>query len=472
MLWIAGIGASAGGLDAAQRLLSCLPRSGQLVCVLANHQAERAHTEILVRHLGRATSDWQVVMAGEITELQAGTVYVLPAGRDGRIEGDRLLLQPPSEQALSSPSVDVLLTSIAEARGSRAAAVILSGTGTDGAAGCRAVRARGGRVYAQSDARFDGMPRAAAISDAELGTVEWIAHGLVPDRPTARAQGTMEPPKADLEKLIELVLRRTGVDFQGYKPETLDRRARSRMVKVGCATLGDYVAYARETPDELETLQAQFLVSLSSFFRDPECFEALGLALRETVHRGHPISVWVPGCATGEEAYSLAMLILDLAGPAPARVRVWGTDLNREALQVAQRGRYDQVAIKGLSPRRVERYFRSEGEGYQIGETLAEICSFRCENVLSGTDVQHDLISCRNLLIYLQVEQQFELLKAFHRGLQPEGLLFLAPTETIGPAGSSLFRVVDLEHRIFRRRGGLGRVDIQNPAISGPRAPL
>jgi chemotaxis protein methyltransferase CheR/two-component system CheB/CheR fusion protein len=441
-------------LEASQRLLTHLPNTGRLACVVANHQAVDGHTEILVRQLGLVAAGWEVKVAENGEPVLPGKVYVIPAGQDGKLVAGRLVLQAPDAANLSSPSVNLLLASIAVEFGPQGIGVILSGTGSDGVAGCRALRGRGGSTFAQSDARFEGMPRAveAALVVGQILPAHLIAGHL------ARLGQPSEPPsEIGLPDLVDLVLRHTGHDFSGYKPETLSRRAQARMAKLDIGSLAQYLDHLRRHPVEVKILQEHFLVSLSSFFRDQESFDALRGPLEAALRDKETVSIWTPACASGEESYSLAILTKELLSPRKVTVKVLASDLNPEALAQAERGLYPETAVKHLQPDLVARHFQRTGQQYQVNEELRAMCTFRCQDVIR-TDAPHDLdlISCRNLLIYFRSELQNQLIRKFHQALLPEGLLFIGPAETLGPQGHSLFRPLDVQHRIYRRRPGPG----------------
>jgi len=450
-LLVVGVGASAGGLEACQLWLQHFPCRSHWCCVIAQHQPGDGDTALLVRQLQRVAGDWKVRIAQHLEELQGGCALVIPAGRHARVQAGRIHLQSPSPTDLSVPSVDVLLKSLAEDYGPKAIGVILSGAGSDGVAGCRAIQRLGGRTHAQSDPRFDGMPgaaRAARVIDdsATLRSLAQQISGL----PSELAVGdrTAEPGLADV---LELVRCHTGHDFRQYKPETLWRRVEARMNRTGTSSLKAYLEQARRNPREVATLQNHFLVSLSSFFRDPECFAALTPHLKNALEGKDRFSVWTPGCATGEETYSLAILLDECR----QGVKAWleGADLNPEALEVARAGIYSLKSVQHLTRARLERYFEAKGQHLQVRERLRSMCTFRCLDVLSNSPPQDlDLISCRNFLIYLQSDLQASLLKRFHQALRPGGLLFLGPAERLGPSGGCLFGTLDAAHRIFQRR--------------------
>lgn len=469
-LYIVGIGASAGGLEAMLLLLAKLRPTGRMSYVVAQHMANGSHSDLVTRLLGRQSA-LPVVTAGNDDVLKPDTVHVIPAGMDGTVVDGTLRLSPPGPGSLSTPSVNVLFQSIANAASNRGIAVVLSGTGADGAAGCRAVRDRGGHTYAQTpeEAGFDGMPRAAINSGAveKVCAVVDIAAAIcglvprvVPDTPKAAvaAPTAVNPETEELARIQALVRDATGVDFSMYKEETLLRRIEKRKSVLGATSRGAYLRYLHAHPEELRMLEQLFLVCVSSFFRDPDSFRVLGAALKKHLLKkaaGSRIGIWVPGCATGDEAYTLAIMLCGMLGEreAQARVRIVGTDLSGEALAVARSGVYRRTALATTEPDIVSKYFSVKGEDVVISETLRSMVRFDHADVLRVTDAGPcDLISCRNLLIYLKADCQDRLLLNFHRALEPGGLLFIGQSESLGITGGGLFTPIDQHHRVYAKR--------------------
>jgi chemotaxis protein methyltransferase CheR/two-component system CheB/CheR fusion protein len=262
----------------------------------------------------------------------------------------------------------------------------------------------------------------------------------------------------ELEQLLPLVFEATGIDFSSYKEDTLLRRLEKRKATLGIATADEYLRLARRSPDELHTLQQMFLVSVSSFFRDQASFRVLErafAALLADKAACEPIAVWVPGCASGDEAYSLAIVLSELLGPEPRRhpVQVVGTDLNPEALAVARAGLYRHTALAEMDPALLARHFRPRGQHHEVAPSLRALVRFEQRDVLAGAPVTPlDLVSCRNLLIYMKGPLQDRLIECCHHALRPRGLLFIGPSESLGAAGDALFSPVDYYHRVFRRR--------------------
>lgn len=464
--YIAGVGASAGGLEALLPMFAHMQSTGRITFIVAQHMARDGHDELVARLIGR-DSALPVLLAEEGTRLQPDTVYVIPSGKDGRVKGDALNLSEPDAEHLSTPSVNALFASIAEASRDKAIGIVLSGTGTDGVAGCRAIRANGGLTLAQdpSEAGFNGMPGAAIAAKTidrvlpvgEIGATlaRWFIDPLTsgPAAPVAMSAVTAAASR-ELAQLLRQVRQATGIDFSSYKEDTLLRRLEKRKATLGVASPAAYQALIRRQPEELRVLQNLFLVSVSSFFRDRESFQVLRMALAKLVSgkpAGEPIRVWVPGCAAGEEPYSLAILLKELTTGHP--VVIAATDLNPAALALASAGAYRQTAFKEMDATLRERYFSLKGQHFEIEPELQACVRFEQRDVLGGTPPDNlDLVSCRNLLIYMKSHLQDRLIKCFHQSLRSRGLLFIGQSESLSYVGNSLFAPIDHYHRLFCRR--------------------
>lgn len=436
---VAGVGASAGGLEAISRLLAALQPDDEVAYIVAQHQASHGDTDLLAQLLNRRSAR-PVEVASDALALRADRVWLIPAGYDAQLVGWRLHLLPPA--GISKPSVNVLLTSLARQHGRQSAGLILSGAGTDGVTGCRDIHAAGGITLVQrpEGADFDGMPRAV------------IAAGVAQQVLEPEAMPAQLAPGRELGQLLEWVLATTGSDFRCYKPDTLRRRLDSRLRALG-VVVSDYPTYVRRNPGELFILQQHFLVSLSGFFRDPEAFAVLEGEMRERWAGRPNLRIWTPGCAGGEETYTLAILLSEM-GFAASQLFLRGTDLNLTALAQARSGVYADPT--GLSSERLAAYFTPTGQGYQLSESIRAMVHFSQHDVLSDSPPGDlDLISCRNLLIYLQPELQARLMHTFYQALRPGGLLFIAPTETVGVVGANLFRPLDKFHRLYCRKSEL-----------------
>ncbi|CAA7617939.1 Methylase of chemotaxis methyl-accepting protein [Candidatus Terasakiella magnetica] len=480
-LHVAGIGASAGGLEAMLLMFAHLRPTGRIAYVVAQHMADNGHSDLVVRLIQRESA-LPVRLAEHGVRLQADTVLVIPAGKDGQVRGERLVLCEPAPHHVSTPSVNALFSSIAETCRSDAIGIILSGTGSDGVTGCRAIRDGGGLTLAQqpSEAKFDGMPEAAIRAKLidEVLTVEMICESLALRFPGASSSFTSSGPSApmafpaaalaepvvseaahqDLQDLVRKVHEATGIDFSSYKEETLLRRLEKRKSNLGIPSAEAYQALVRRDPGELHVLQHLFLVSVSSFFRDRESFRVLERALAGAVAEkpdGEPVRVWVPGCASGEEPYTLAIILGELLGNCRRNhpVAIIATDLNPEALAIASDGVYRKTAFKETDDVLRDRYFLQRGQHYEVKPEIKSCVTFERRDVLVGLPpADLDLISCRNLLIYMKSQLQDRLVKVFHQSLRPQGLLFIGQSESLSFVGNSLFGPIDHYHRLFRRR--------------------
>jgi chemotaxis protein methyltransferase CheR/two-component system CheB/CheR fusion protein len=476
---VAGIGASAGGLEAMLPMCARLRPTGRVAYVIAQHMANDGHSELVARLIQRESA-LPVVLVDKTVRVQADTIYMIPAGRDGLVRSDTLTLSEPGVGNISTPSVNTLFKSIAENCGSNAIGIVLSGTGSDGVAGCRAIRAAGGLILAQlpTEAKYDGMPVAvieAGLADQVVSS-EDIDHILAARFPcfvapvaavkTTSIVSGVESGEADtstaerreLEQLQRQVLEATGIDFSSYKEETLLRRLEKRKEAMGVATADAYQALIRRDPHELHSLQHLFLVSMSSFFRDRTSFQSLERALAARIvnkKEGVPVRVWVPGCASGEEPYTLAIILSELLGNCRQLhpIFITATDLNVEALEMARTGIYPLTAFQEMDAALRDRYFIGTGQQFEVSPELKACVHFEQRDVLGGARPDElDLVSCRNLLIYMKSHLQDQLIKTFHQALLPSGLLFLGQYESLSFLGSSLFTPVDHYHRLFARR--------------------
>ena len=481
-LHIAGVGASAGGLEAMLPMFAAMQPTGRIAYVVAQHMAKDGHDALVVRLIGRESA-LPVQLAGDNTKLVPDTVYVIPSGKDGHVRGDVLTLQEPGLGHLSTPSVNSLFSSIAESKRQQGMGIVLSGTGSDGTQGCRAIKAAGGRTFAQEpgDAKFDGMPTAAIgakvvdqiLPVAQIGPTlatlfpgqprtDWRAPDSAPTQ-LARALAESAPDYADptvtdpayreLQRLLPQILKATGIDFSSYKEDTLLRRLEKRKSTLNVDSVEAYQEHIRRNPDELKVLQHLFLVSVSSFFRDRASFDVLKMSLAKLVAGkapNEPVRVWVPACASGEEPLTLAILLKDLAGSRP--IEIIGTDLNPEALAMCREGVYRQTAFKEMDEAMRERYFTPHGQHYQANPELLACIRYEQRDVLAAAPTNLDLVSCRNLLIYMKSHLQDKLIKSFHQALRSQGLLFIGQSESLSFVGNSLFVPIDHYHRLFRKR--------------------
>ncbi|TAK60020.1 chemotaxis protein CheB [Methylobacter sp.] len=465
---VAGIGASAGGLESLTKLLSSLSENGRVAYVVAQHMAKDGHDELVLRLLNHK-SRLKVIQARAGEQLEPDRVYLIPSGFNGMVQNGLIQLLHPAPEHISTPSVNALFVSLAKDMGNKAIGIVLSGVGLDGVAGCKAIKANGGLTLVQNpqSAPYSGMPLTVIQANAadEVLEPEAMAQHLTAmfsigstALPRATPSGLRAASNRHLPALLQNVFKATGIDFSSYKEETLLRRIDRRMTTLKITNFEQYLAYIEKYPDELKTLQHLFLVSLSSFFRDNRAFAVVKKHLAETVGQKAPeetIRIWVPGCATGEECYTFAILLNEILGDSFKRfkIRIIGSDLNPEALAIAHTGIYRQTAFKEIEPKILARYFETRGQHYQVTEPIRAACEFIRQDVVSVNAPENlDIVSCRNLLIYMKSNLQDQLFKKFHRALLPQGLLFIGQSENIGILGNTLFLPVDHYHRLYRRK--------------------
>ena len=488
---VVGIGASAGGLEACSELLKHLDVPTTMAFIVVQHlDPDRASH--LVELLGKV-SPLPVSLAGDGQRVQADQVYVIApdtclALRDG------VLYTQPRPPGHFKP-VDSFLCSLAADQGRRAIAVILSGTGADGSRGVGEVRQHGGICFAQDEsAKFAGMPASAIATGCvdfvrSPGAIAQVLATLTPERGGAPVLTALS--SADEELLGQLFLRLkrvTSVAYGQYKRSTIVRRMQRRLALLGLNGLAAYVAYIDQHPHELELLHQDLLIHVTRFFRDPAVFDALlataipALLARRGVD--DVLRLWVPGCATGEEVYSLAICLQEaLAGtPAGVPVKIFATDVSEAALATARAGRYPLSIAADVSAARLRDYFEETKDGYRISKTIRDQCVFARHDMTSDPPFANlDLISCRNVFIYLGPELQRQVLPIFHYALKERGLLLLGSAETIGSL-SELFVAVDARQRIYERVPGarlpllsfspgrtLGGINAANLNLVGPR---
>ncbi len=464
LVWV-GVGASAGGLEALRTLISTLPVDANAAYIIVQHLAPQ-HRSMLAELIGR-DSHLRVIDVADDVRPEANMVYVTPPNRDVVVQGDALRLLEPSQAAgAPKPSVDRFFRSLAEQIGDRAVGVVLSGTGTDGAHGVQLIHAAGGVTIAQSEetAKYNGMITAAiatgcidlVLSPREIG--EKFADII--RRPRNLSGLQVEAGQTDaFGRVLGMLRTRHGVDFRQYKPATLIRRIDRLMIARGVSALSDYADILADDPLAIDALFQDFMISVTSFFRDPEEFAALDKAIAALIgerETAAPVRIWTAGCATGEEAYSVAMMMAEaLGGVGRLKQRgfqIFATDIDERALDKARRGQFtaDQVAMVPEHFR--NSYFQVRDESFVISKTLRDLIVFSSHNVCQDPPFLNlDLVTCRNLLIYFQPATQASVLRRFHYALRPNGLLFLGKSETVG-AQEDLFRPAFGSSRMFRRR--------------------
>jgi two-component system CheB/CheR fusion protein len=408
-----------------------------------------------------------VLEAREGLSLTPNHVYVTPPGVRLTVEQGSLHVGARASRPRGPLRIiDDLLASLAKSAPGRAIGIILSGTGSDGTRGLQAIHDAGGTTFAQepNSCAFDGMP----LSAINAGCVdhvlppEAIARKLAGLAPSPGSGLTLSNPpphsEEELARVFHLLRTTTRVDFSHYKPSTIQRRLEQRLRLNHSNNLSDYVRFLEEHPEEREALGQDLLIHVTSFFRDPEVFEGLQQRVLPELLRnrpaGLPLRVWVPGCATGEEAYSLLMCLLEYLGEQATStpIQAFGTDLSEQALARARLGHYPESISADVSPERLRRFFVRTEDGYQIHKSLRDLCIFARQNILVDPPFSRmDLISCRNVLIYLDSVLQKKVLSLFHYALNPEGYLLLGTSETVG-ASADLFSLADRRHKLYRKK--------------------
>jgi two-component system, chemotaxis family, CheB/CheR fusion protein len=500
---VVGIGASAGGLAAFEAFFSGMPADVDpgMVFVLVQHLAPD-HKSILTDLIRRYTR-MQVFEVEDGMTVQPNCAYIIPPNRDmAFLQGTLQLLEPVAPRGQRMP-IDFFFRSLAQDQHERAIGVVLSGTGSDGTIGIRAIKGEGGMVMVQNpeSTEYDGMPRSAiatGLVDYELPPAEMAAQLIAY---TNHAFGKLPQPAAPptktentLKKIFVLLRAQTGHDFSQYKPSTIQRRIERRMAVQQIETMDSYVKFMQQAPEEVDALFRDMLIGVTNFFRDPEAFSAIEEQIIPNLFAGKPddatIRVWVPGCSTGEEAYSLAILLSErqVALKKNLTLQIFATDIDSRAIAEARAGIYPASIVTDLTPERLARFFALEpGESaYRIHKSIRDMLVFSEQSVIKDPPFSRlDLISCRNLLIYLDGDLQRKLIPLFHYALNPGGYLFMGTSETVGEFGD-LFATRERKQKIYlrkedllgARRPGLGRflppmtaIDMALPhAASGKKA--
>jgi chemotaxis methyl-accepting protein methylase len=461
-----GIGASAGGLEAIEAFLRNVPAKSGLAFIIVQH-LDPTRKDMMTEILQHATP-MKVVPIKDRLKVAPDCVYVIPPNNDLSIlHGVLHLLAPAAPRGLRLP-IDFFFRALAADQRSRSIGVILSGMGSDGTLGLQAIKEQGGAVFVQApeSAKFDAMPRSAI--DARLANVVAPAEELAGRILTylARVPQVDSPDPAfslktqsAIEKICILLRNQTGHDFSQYKRRTIYRRIERRMGLHQIDSISGYVQYLQETPQEALLLFKELLIGVTSFFRDPEVWEHLKKKAIPTLLSERPLGgalrVWVPGCSTGEEAYSLAILFKEvLAKVRPAQrftLQIFATDLDKDVIERARQGAYPPTITSNVSAERLHRFFTKETSGYRVRQEIREMVVFATQNVIMDPPfTKLDILSCRNLLIYLAPELQRKLLPLFHYSLNPGGILFLGTAETLG-GSAEFFETRGSKTRIYRR---------------------
>jgi two-component system, chemotaxis family, CheB/CheR fusion protein len=487
---VVGVGASAGGLDACRKLVGAMPAGHGMAFILVQH-LDPTHESMLVDLLAGHTA-LTVRAATDGMPIEREHLYVIPPGTYLSVSNGTLHLSRPQARHGARLPFDFLLHSLAADCRAHAVCVVLSGTGSDGSLGLKAVKEKGGLVIAQdpAEAGFDGMPRSAIAT----GTVDLVLPAAkIPEaliKYALRITATnghdgpiSEDKTADrLAEIIDLVRTKTDHDFTLYKPGTLQRRIERRMAMaaIGTGDLNRYLEILRADTGELDFLAKDLLINVTSFFRDPKVFEFLAEKIVPDLVKGHThdrsLRIWIAGCSTGEETYSLAMLFREqiVAAKRDIKLQVLASDVDPEAIAIAREGFYPETIEADVSPARLARFFSKEEHGYRILPELRATVVFTVQDVLADPPFSRlDMVSCRNLLIYLRPEAQSKIISLFHFALREGGILLLGNSETIGDA-TGRFEVISKSERVYRHIGRARPGDLGFSIGTGdaPRIPV
>jgi two-component system CheB/CheR fusion protein len=465
---IVALGGSAGGLDAYEAFFRNMPAASGLAFVLVPH-LDPSHASMLTEILQRYTGI-RVVEAQDGTAVVADTLYIVPPNRDMTIANGTLLLSLPDAPRGQRMPIDAFFRSLAEDQGERAVGIILSGTGTDGTQGLRAILGAGGITLVQepASAKYEGMPLSAIQSGYAMHVlpVERMPPLLLARLPNQLGHpevrsGTSQPQaeplrKGGVDRLLSLLRTATGHDFSLYKKSTIGRRIERRMAQHDIADIELYARYMKEHPEETQALFKELLINVTSFFRDPDAFDVLKQDILPLLFAGKPedyvFRIWVAGCSTGEEVYSIAMVLREFMDDThqELKIQLYGTDLDDDAIAVARAGLYPPNVAADITPERLRRFFGKEEAGFRVKKAIREMVVFAMQNAVKDPPFTRlDMLSCRNLMIYLEPELQNRLISTFHYALKPGGVLFLSPSESTGNH-PELFSAINRKWKFYR----------------------
>src|SRR5216684_865010 len=477
---VVGIGASAGGLEAVSELIAELPAATGMAYLLVQH-LDPHHQSFLTEILAKKTVI-AVETAADGTTVKPDHLYVIPPNSTLTVDDGVLRVGSRESEERPYKPVNILFRSLAQQYAHRAVGVVLSGSDSDGSKGLEEIKAAGGITMAQepASAKFQGMPKSAIATGCvdfvrapkALGK-EMLRIGRHPYLNSDASPDELPQEEDSLKRIFRLLQSRNGTDFSHYKQTTVHRRLARRMALRQVDGVAQYADLLLQDPDEVQALARDFLIRVTRFFRDPETFAGLSEtvfpALFEHRLAKDPIRIWVPGCASGEEVYSIAMVLLEYLGDrsTSSRVQIFGTDLSDIAIEKARSGLYADGVTDEVSAERLQRFFLKLDGQYRISKTVRDLCVFARHDVTRDPPFSRlDLVSCRNLLIYLDQTLQQQIIPLFHYSLNPDGFLVLGPSETIGRS-SQLFRLMDGRHQIYRRQPVPSQVA---PEFSGAEA--
>jgi two-component system, chemotaxis family, CheB/CheR fusion protein len=468
---IVGIGASAGGLEAYMTFLKHLPEDTDMGYVLVQHQ-DPTHPSALTDLLSKATR-LPVIEVKDGLKVKPNHIYVMPPNTNMHMFDGTLKLNPRTAGRGLHLPIDDFFESLAEYHKAHAVGVLLSGTASDGTLGLKAIKAAGGITFAQDEksAKYNGMP----LHAIEAGVVDYVMGpdqiakeiGRIASNPILKNQAiidikdplkeTIQPQDEQLHTIFRILKKSSGASFENYKPNTIIRRISRRMLLQRLETLDGYIDYLRANPKEINALYEDILINVTNFFRDPETFEVLKTEIFPKMIKPSMekiLRIWVPGCSTGEEAYSLAICLMEYMGGRDknTQVQIFGTDISDSAIEKARAGFYSYDIQKDVNSDRLRKYFVKNDRGYQVSKVIRDLCIFAHHNVIKDPPFSKmDIISCRNLLIYFGPVLQKKVIPIFHYALNPNGNLILGSTESIGGFADYFFPA-DRKHRIFSKK--------------------
>ncbi len=479
--YVVGVGASAGGLDALEKFFSHTPADNGLAIVIIQHLSPD-YKSLMADLLAKRT-DMPVHVAEDNMPIEPNNVYLIPPRQSLTTFHRKLFLTERETGQLYLP-IDIFFQSLADDLGEKAIGVILSGTGSDGTRGIRAIKEKGGLVIVQDEqsAKFDGMPRSAIATNLVdyilppeqmvREVLNYVQHPCLVSDPSIKRAIVQDDD--NLNKVFALLRSSSGVDFTYYKQNTMVRRIERRMSIKQMEKLSDYLHYLYQSPSEVNTLYREFLIGVTRFFRDPEAFDYIRRNVIPSVFankkRGDPIRIWVAGSSTGEEAYSLAILLTEYMETSGRHmdVKVFATDLDKNALEIAGKGIYPESIAADVSTDHLQNYFIKSGDSYTVSRRIREMVIFAQQNIITDPPFSKvDIISCRNVLIYLQPVLQKKVITAFQFALNPNGYLILGTSETVGDS-EDYFQCMDVKLKIHQYKGGFRPSVSDNRLIRAP----
>jgi len=476
---VVGIGASAGGLEAIEMLFANTPSELKIAFCIIQHLAPDRKS--IMGSLLEKYTKMKIVEVQDGIKVEPGFVYLNPPNKDVSIMNGRLLLSEPTLPRGAHLPIDRFFRSLAEDKGDKSICIVLSGTGTDGTLGLKAIKEVGGMAMVQEEtqAKYDGMPKSAidtglvdyVLPVEKMAEVlsKYVEHPYIVG--PERALSAKEKLEVYLQKIFMLIRSNTGHDFSQYKQNTIHRRIERRMAVHQIGKISEYVAYLEKNQSEIKLLFKDFLITVTNFFRDPKAFECLNEDVILPMAKAKPneanIRVWVAGCATGEEAYSIAILLSEAAREVRKHfnVQIFATDIDVAAIERARMGIYPDSIVADVSAERLKQFFVKEENAYRVKKQIRETVVFAMQDLVKDAPFSKlDLVSCRNVLIYMNTVLQKKIIPLFHYTLNPDGFMFLGTSETIGEF-TDLFGPTDTKWKIFKRKNALVRVKLAQKVL-------